>query len=198
MEVEKKSSIIKTVIILSALLIAGLILVFPARQFFQKAQEINKEIQAKEQEKKALEQRLVDLKQLEINYNEAKEKSKGIANALPTEKNWPDLLTELENVASNSGLRFAEVKSQSSSTGTTNQPGSSSNPTSGAIYKELPLSVALEGNFLNLKNYLKNLEKNIRILDVNSITISRYTDPTTGDKYLQISLDMNGYFQNKK
>lgn len=207
MEPEQKNNIIKVVIILSAILIAGLILAFPARQFYQKAQETNQQIKTKKQEKVDLEQRLVDLKQLEINFNEAKEKSKDITRALPTDKNWPDILAELETIASSNNIRFVEIKAGAQSTSTQKSTNTQTNPSSStpsqsdSIYKELPMSVTIDtsgGNFGNLKTYLKGIEKNIRIIDINSINIERHNDSVTNEKYLLVTLEMNGYFQPKK
>ncbi len=205
MEPEQKNNIIKVIIILSAILIAGLILAFPARQFYQKAQETNQQIKIKEQEKSALEQRLVDLKQLEINYKEAKEKSKSITLALPTDKDWPDMLAGLETIASSNNIRFVEIKSEVQGVvGTQNSTNYKSGTTAdksqavSSIYQELPISISIEGNFGNLKTYLKGIEKNIRILDINSINIEGHTDSATSEKYLVITLKMNGYFQPKK
>jgi Tfp pilus assembly protein PilO len=191
--------------------VAALVLYFVAYPIYQSAQDINQQIENKKAEETALKQRLEDLKELENNYNEAKDKAEKASDALPTNKEEPNLLVQLENIAGDSDMGFAEIapndkssttskNKTSSSTGTKSSGSTSSgtsattNTSSSGLYRELPMTVKVTGSFAGLLKYLNGIEKNLRLLDISSISISK--DAT--NKTLGIDLAVKAYFQNKK
>ena len=124
MEPFKKSNIIKAVILAVAILIAILILAFIAYPIFQNVQSTNQQINAKKQQETALEQRLEDLKTLENNYNSAKGKSEPtVSLALPTEKQIPEILVQLENIAAENSMTFQEITATNQTSATPTSSG---------------------------------------------------------------------------
>lgn len=201
MEPDKKSNLIKILIIVGALVIAGLIIAFGFYPIYQSAQAINQQIATKNAEETALKQRLEDLKELENNYEEAKSKATVATQALPTDKDEPELLVQLQNIAGGSGMGFAEVTpggnlstTATAQKSTTSAQKSTTTTVSGSIYQELPITVKIVGNFTGLVAYLQGIEKNLRILDVSAINITK--DPQ--NKVLKIDIATTGYFQIPK
>jgi Tfp pilus assembly protein PilO len=195
MEPIKKANIIKIVIIIIALLVIILILTFVAYPFYQKASATNQQIKIKRQEEGALKQRLEDLKELEKNYDGAKDKAKMAVLALPTEEQIPELLVQLENIASENAMVFLEISpGEKIKGGKKTETATIPKTTPGGIYQELPMTIKISGSFANLNAYLKSIENNIRILDVDSISIEKNIEA----KSLDIDLAIRAYFQNKK
>lgn len=197
MSPEQKNNLIKLAIILGALMIVALVFILLAFPLYQKITATREEIKTKQAEEENLKARIESLKELEANYKTAKEKSKMIELALPNEQQMPEILVQLENIAGETGMSFTEI-TPASLKGTSPKAGKSSSPqietgTSRAkgIYKAVPLTVKIAGNFSGLKNYLKAIEKNIRILDLEAISIEK----STTEKVLNISLALNAYFQ---
>jgi Tfp pilus assembly protein PilO len=205
MDKDNKSNLTKIIIIIVALLIGGLLIGFLAYPLYGETQNINQEIKTKRNEEQALNQKLNDLKELEKNYEEAKEESKIASAALPTDKDWPELLVEFETMAGANNLQFTEAtpgektktSSQTGSKSTSSPATTTSEAKPGSMYKEVPVVIGLRGNFLGLKGYLKTIEKNLRIMDIGSINIEGKEDQTTHERYLDISLATKAYFQIK-
>lgn len=208
MEPNKKSDIIKIVIISVAILLAVLIFIFISYPIVQNIQTINQQINTKRQEETALKQRLVNLKELEVNYNKAKKEAEPtVVLALPTEKQIPEILVQLQNIATASGMTFTEISpgnqnvasnTKNNNTNTTNQNSSQSSQTTsksqGGLYEEMPLTVKILGGFNGLKNYLIGVQNNLRILDISAISIEKIS----AEQALNISMTMKAYFQIPK
>ena len=198
MEPEKKTNIIKLTIIALALIIDILILVFIAYPLYENISTLQQQINVKQQEEEALKQRIENLKELEKNYQVAKEKSKMVELALPNEKQIPEILIQLENIAGENGMTFSEITPGTAMKGTpgggAKTPTVSPSSSASGLYQEIPLTVKIAGSFSGLKNYLKSIEKNVRIFDINAISIEKATE----GKVLNISLAITAYFQPKK
>jgi len=191
MNQEKKSLYINIAIIITSLIViigVFILLIYP---LYEQIKTLNQEIQIKQQQEESLQNRLTQLKELETNYNKAKDKSQTINIALPNEKQIPEILVQLSNIAGESGMTLTEI------TPTKEQKEKSASSASSALYKELPLNIKLSGSFKGLKNYLSGIEKNLRIMDTNAISIEKDTQ-NPENKLLNISLLVVAYFQNKK
>ncbi len=76
---------------------------------------------------------------------------------------------------------------QSNLSNTITQPG---NPTKGALYNRLPITMKFEGEFTSLTNFLRNIDSMSRLTRIDRLTIK----PAEKEDSLDIELGMNIYF----
>jgi len=87
--------------------------------------------------------------------------------AIPSDKDTPNLITELEAIADKQdlilpGIQISEQTSQSE-TAVANGVVSSSNA--------IPVSFTVEGSFTQLNNFIAALEKDVRFMNITSISV---------------------------
>lgn len=187
MEEKRKYNYLILSIILSLLIIivGGLTLLKP---LFLEVTELNQQVANKTEEHKAQQQKLEDLKILEENYNKIKEEAKVVDIALPTEKKFEELISQIENIASITGLYFVSFIPTTSLT--QDQATISQEKTN---YKTISFNCTLSGTFSGLKKALKMIEENLRLIDVNSIQINKTGSPE--ENILSINLNCKTYWQ---
>jgi Tfp pilus assembly protein PilO len=136
-------------------------------------------IAKQEQEVKKVEELVAKIQKLEQEYQEIGGDIEKISLALPQEEDLPYLITQFESLASSNGLLLESVKFTNEKTnketkkksfqkpGRLNQPEEVS-PSSSRLSFEMKLNGSYEG----FKEYLRALENNVRLMDVNSIDFS--------------------------
>jgi len=111
-----------------------------------------------------------------------------IMNALPEEGDLPGLLVQLEALASRNGLIlnsinfiYPEKSIQSAmpaygydgeESAAISASGSKAQSSSLANAKTLTIDIGLSGNFTALRNFLREIENNLRLTDVDNISFS--------------------------
>lgn len=122
-----------------------------------------------------------------------------IDTALPNGPKAAEFLVFLENLATKHSVTLKNTTLTGSTvTKTTTSPGQprpsqSSTSIQGQKIPELPLSLQVTGQYGALKNFLGDLEKNLRITDVENIS---FGSPTEKDKNeFQFSLTLKAYYQ---
>lgn len=129
-----------------------------------------------------LEKKLKTLKGL--NYDKLLADAKKIEVFLPSDKNLPSLLFNLETLAATSGVQIAAVQLA---------PGEIA-PQSGKIeVTGFPIKMTVIGNFTAIKTFLGKILTGARLMSVDSLTITSTAQATAS---LSATLDLDSYFQS--
>ena len=125
-----------------------------------------------------------NLNRLVGQYNERLTDIESFSKVIPEGQNIPELLVGLEDLASGSGLSFSSVNFK---TKDLKAPG----------FKTLVMEIKVKGSYPNFKNYLKNLEKSLRIFDVISISFTGVGpgQSSININNLEFNLIVNTYYQ---
>lgn len=108
--------------------------------------------------------------------------SQTILDALPSKYDFPALATSVEALASRSGL---VLKSYAGDDNEATAINSEVNP----VPIEMPVNITVEGSYESLVRFINNLDKSIRPMQVNQITI-KGTDQT-----LKVDMQLSSYYQ---
>ena len=100
-----------------------------------------------------------NLERLISQYNERERDIASLNKAIPNGQNIPELLVNLEALASENGLIFENVNFKPKDL---KAPG----------IKTLTMDINVKGSYPDFLNYLKALEKSLRIFDVTSVSFS--------------------------
>lgn len=125
-------------------------------------------------------------------YDSLKDEADKTALALPTEDNVPDLLVQLEALASQNGLvlnsvNFSQVQLYQK---TDSAAPSATVPTEQAapIINKTMVNLQLGGDFSALKNFLKSSENSLRLMDVSSLNFQNASTEGGGASTFSIGL----------
>jgi len=191
----------KIIISLVSLLISlALVFVF-AYPLWSSISLLRKEIAQKETDLAKIEELLNKTRELKQGLQEVEEESQRIFFALPKEKDIPNLLVQFENLALTNGLllesiRFGqldegeETTSQSSPEQISQESAKSKKK---LTIRSLPVDLAISGSYSAFKKYLADLEKNVRSMDVNSITLT----PPGGEEEVSLLVPSLSIFEIK-
>lgn len=164
---------------LAIILIVGVFVMVP---LLRQASLIGNQYAQKLEVFRAERQKLEDLKVLEENYNKLKEEASLAMTALPTEKEIPEFLVQLQNITKEAG-GFLLSLTPSPQEETTASP-----------FKEVNFKVRIYGTFTNLSRFTKNLEKNIRPIEITSIAIAK-SSQNPKSNLLDITLNLKTFYQ---
>jgi len=100
---------------------------------------------------------------------------------VPPSKNLSEIITAIESLSSTTGLQLSSVKL-----------GAQKN-TAGETSSVVSIELSMLGEYIPFTGFLDQLEKNIRLMDIISISIGQSTDAAFPD-LLNIVLKINTYF----
>jgi len=141
--------------------------------------------------KKGNENNLAQRKQLAANlerligqYNERASDLTSFSKAIPVGQNIPELLINLEALASENGLIFSGVDFKPKDLKTSN-------------IKTLIMEIKVKGSYPAFQNYLKGMEKSLRLFDVTSISFNGIAPGQVNINLnnLEFNLLVNTYYQ---
>jgi Tfp pilus assembly protein PilO len=192
-----KQAFILTIIILAIIFIAWQ-LFWPA---FVEVSDLRQELatwQDKLKETQDQKTKLVNLKQ---KYESLSNEEQKITEALPSQEDIPSLLVQVEALASQNGLILDSInlssleETKKSKTSTQASPV----PPVGTLEvgsKPITIDLALSGNSGALKNFLKAVESNLRLMDVTSVSFgeSAATAPLTTSGLVTFKVSLNAYY----
>lgn len=171
-----RKNVIGSVIIALALLTFW-VLVMPERK---KIGEFNDAIQLRQTD---LDDRVaIDKKIRDINKR-AEDRAIEIKNLgliVPSKKDVAELISAMDRIATISGMQLAQINIQP-------QPDTPNDPFNG-----LTVTADVSGEFGSIKNFLENLEQNIRLLDVDSVQLAPTSETLTS--VLNVSIQARAYF----
>ncbi len=190
MEVEKgKYNYLILSIIGSLSLIIATMALFIKPLFLENVR-LAEEVKVKLEEVRFEEQKLADLKVLEGEYSKIKDKVKEVDIALPQKEQLKELLSQISNISSSSGLYLKNFQPTSTARTTeTNQLTSSEES-----YQTINLQCQFYGTFTSLKKALEAMEKNRRIIDITSLK-ARRVGTQEASNILDITLNLKVYWQ---
>lgn len=114
--------------------------------------------------------------------------------AVPADKDMPNLITELEAIAAKYKmiLPTISVSDGSSSAASTSSLGSATPASSTAPANTVSVSIAVPGSFEAFTGLISDLEKDVRFMNIKSVSISSTTDEK-GATIMSLSLQMEAY-----
>lgn len=131
-------------------------------------------------------------------YKQISEKDREKLNhLLPSTINNIELILEIEKIANLHGMPISDIKFDSTIGVKTNSDGSSpdansanrivveNDPTSYLPYGVFPISFAIEGKYSVFLEFLKDLESNLRIVDIKSVSFN-VPDSGSGDQTVDV------------
>lgn len=116
--------------------------------------------------------------------------------ALPKSQQTADLLVLMEALAEKHSMGLSSIVFTPPPAPGVGQPvlGSGAIVIEQSNVQEFPLSFAVSGSYENFKEYLKTIEKTLRIIDVQSISFTAPQDRTQSN--ISILIKAKTYFQN--
>lgn len=154
--------------IIVAIVVVG---IFLGYQQYQEVAAKNRDVKKALNELTKEEAELEDLKKLNETMRTMSVELNKVRQVLPTGISLPDLLANLEAIAVYSEITFdsVAVASGEQQLASVNVVGEEVSAPAGV--KTLPLTVSVAGNYNNLKRYLDGIEKNLRLIDIDSIDV---------------------------
>lgn len=151
---------------------------------YQSAMEAKKDLNNAQADLENKQSELSDLKTLNEKLTNMRVEIDDVKKVVPQGPDIPELLVNLEAIASRSLMTFNSVTVSEAGRSTSAAEGTAVSPTG---VQNLSISVSVTGEYNNLKVYLDSLEKNIRLLDVQSVSMG------SEGSY---NLTMNAYYVN--
>jgi Tfp pilus assembly protein PilO len=166
------------------------------------------EIEAKEDTLEKKQKLVVDIEKLVSQYEDIEGRVNKVFYALPNEAEIPNVLVQLEALASENGMifessNFSKVQQSAQNKATSGNNAASSSETTNQQniieqIRSVSIDINLTGSYENFKNYLKSLENNIRIMDIMSISFSSSSsfseEEETSDNF-SYSIQLKVYYQ---
>ncbi len=134
------------------------------------------ERQAILQEHKAI---LENITSLNAEYQKRSASVQRFSSTVPTQKSTAQLIVSLDAAATQAGIHISDL-----GMGETKQVGEAAGPSTVSI------TMAMTGTYAGLLLFLSNLEQNVRIIDVQSISVQ----PQAGSGILNFDLRATTYF----
>jgi Tfp pilus assembly protein PilO len=155
---------------------------------------LTQEIETKEANLEKKQKLIVDIEKLVNQYEDIAGRVNKVFYALPNEAEIPNVLVQLEALASKNGMIFESSsfsKAQQSAQNKTTS-GNGAAPFSETIkqqdaieqIKSVSIDISLTGSYENFKNYLRDLENNIRIMDIASVSFSNSSSSSEKEEEL--------------
>ncbi len=128
--------------------------------------------------------------------------------ALPEDEDQSGLIVQMENLSSTNGLVLNSInfsktagKSSANKTAATGETGSSSDQLAAkaksSTLETMSLSFELSGSVDSLNNFLKALESNLRIMDIQSISFKLGNrNEVTGEEETSFLISLNTYYKS--
>ncbi len=163
----------------------------------------NIELAAKQRELIAKEDKLKDLKKLENTIEEVRNSSDLLIKALPSEKDLPGLLVQVEAIAKRLKVSLSNFSLPSEGSETTNTTQNTeniglessneapNNSSSSYSIKTLAFPFNTTGEYTQIIEFLNVLQNNLRIFKINSLNISA---PEEGSTSFSITVNVTTYY----
>ncbi len=146
--------------------------------------DISEMLLKKQESLTAKQAELEKLKAMKTNYEQLEQSSQKILEVLPEDKNLPEIILQLEELARKNNLTMTNINIAEDKQTTANEQ-----KTNKLNVKKVVLTTNLTGgDYFTLKSYLMDVEKNVRLLDIQSLAYSPITnsyDLMLGSYYLE-------------
>lgn len=131
---------------------------------------------------------IANIDQLSADYERSKDNLDKLALAIPSDSQVPELLIQLGEIAKRNGLVVSDIKFAVKGETPAEQL---KNPSK---IKILETNLTVEGAYPDFKKFLGDIEKNVRLTDVMSVSFSSGEKEETGSKIIKFDLVLNNYY----
>ena len=189
---------IKNIVIFILLLVFVAILVFLDLPKFQNILDLRREVETEKERFSEKQLLLAKIEKLEKKYQEAEESLEKVNYILPSSQDIPNLIVQLEALVLEGGvalesIQFSEAKEVVQSRA--ERAHTTIKETSSVDYRIISIDLSLRGSYSAFKNFLKLVEENIRLMDINSINLSSESSEETEIPIFNLSIKINTYYQ---
>ncbi len=173
---EKKSRTILGLTLFSLVVFGA----FAIRPSLTTISRLRQEVKKAREAKEILNQKINDLSQAQVNYQLALDNMGLIRQALPESAAVPAVLEDLALAAGRHNIALNETKFGA---------------VEGDNLKTLPLTVTVEGSFVNVEKFIAELEEGVRQMDVRRVKMDRSGENL---EYLVAEIELVTYFFEKQ
>jgi len=121
-------------------------------------------LDAKTKEAADLSDKITTLNSLQSQFTQATDTVKKLGLAIPSTDQMPEIMVQIETMASESGLRVNSI-----------QPAKVTAAGEQTAQSSVPVTVSLQGDYPGLYAFLTKMEKDIRPMNIKSINIASAT-----------------------
>ncbi len=162
--------------------------------FYQKTNHEKKSIEILKAKIQHTQESLIKIENFQKKYGQLADATDEINQILPDQSNIPEVLVQLEDLASQNSLFLFDANIREKSLSEVKKKLLIKKQNTSAFYSKgihsVYFNINLYGSYEDFKNFLKALEKNLRIMDVKKIT---YSVDTIKDA-LKINLEIETYY----
>lgn len=115
-----------------------------------------------------------------------------LSNVVPNDEAVSALFNEVYSIASRSGLRVDDF---SSNTALALAPNRDSNSAALRNLGTMQVETTLIGSYESIRAFIEALERDVRIMDINEVSIESAADP--GSNLFTVRLQLKAYYQTK-
>jgi Tfp pilus assembly protein PilO len=138
---------------------------------------------------------LTKLNKLKEKYDEAKGLVPRVDQIFPSTPDIPNLLAEVPDIAGRNGMNVTNIAfsdTKGASTDDATAPAES--------YKSMLINLSVSGSYDSFKNFLRDMEKELRIMDVQSVqfVVPSISDDSSTEKEMSFTLGIKTYFALSK
>ena len=135
-----------------------------------------------------LQQEVADLEEVRRNSPEIERQLLELSKRIPTQPEIPTLTVQIEEITRDSGVTQISLI-----------PGTPAPPPGGGDYSVQPITMAFEGTYEELQEFLRLTRSLARLMTVNDITYEVLEEGTTAqpeiEKRLRVKIEAEVYFQ---
>lgn len=160
---------------LTFLVLAAAVVYFAVMPFWQSLKEVKTEVEKKEDRIVTVKKIIQRTEELKTKYEELEPKKEKLDKAIPDDRKTSHLLVQLEKMASNNGLLLNNInfsEDKVSRAVAVSEKSQSESQKASKNLSRLSVSTGLQGSYSSFKNFFKSLESNVRIMDVNSFSLT--------------------------
>ena len=194
----------KNVISLISFVVSILLVLFLFIPLFSSAKGAYLELRDKNKEIEKLKNLSNEIEKMKANYDSIAEEAEKVLLTLPDEKDIPQLLVQFEKIAKNNGLllesiEFGEIIKEKESDfieTVDDYKGISQSKKILSVFPTSSVLIKITGSYSAFKNYIKALEKNVRSMDIYSISFANDNKSLLIDPSIfKFDLGINVYYK---
>lgn len=176
-----------------AILITAASFVFAWKSILPKYQDLDSQIKAAEAETEAAKAKLESLDQTKKDLDTLGDLVDTLFVAVPSDADAPNLLTELEALFISLKFEVPNIQvSDSAAASTDTSVSASATDSTTTPSNAVAISFSVTGDFEQLNNLIKALEKDVRFMNIKNVTFS-----TVEDGKLGLAIQLEAYKQIK-
>lgn len=132
---------------------------------------------------------IVHIDDLSAKYNQASADLEKLSLAIPSDQQLPELFIQFEEMIKRNGLVITGIKL-----------GGEENISKDQIQSRhrvqaMSVSIDMDGSYSGFKGFLEDVEKNIRMMDISSISFTRPADEKS--EVVKFNIKLNSYYLAK-